>query len=326
MSSSSTLQTTKLPNELMDMIISEYIHSDRGDVSNRRITYPINGIAAPSLQLENLASSSRLISKLCKNHTWRTVLISIDYPLTPGEIHWMDQLIAHLDGSTLTGVRQVKVDIWADPANVSYVTMIPYISKINQVLRILMGPRIRGFELELSFLEPDQANSPHSNWTMTRRLVDEILLGALTFENLQELRLASRHVSCYHGLMAKLINRLPNLVLLECTNFFNTRTSMGHLTSTPAAILELGSALASLTKLEHLTLLGPGYPNDPWQSLSWTGPLTFLSIGNIAYPTSRRLFEFIYKFRHTLKILKIHSEDPDTDGLPNGFEKEFISL
>ncbi|KAG0145984.1 hypothetical protein CROQUDRAFT_723096 [Cronartium quercuum f. sp. fusiforme G11] len=321
----SALHLTRLPNELIDMIISEYIHSNRGDSSDST-TYPRNGLAAPSLQLGNLACSSHLISKLCKNHTWKTVVISVLDPPTRDDIYRTDHLIAQLDTFTLTRVRQVKVDLSLDPTNVSYVTMMPYMWTINQVLRILMGPRIKGFELELSYLEPDQANSPHSNWTMTRTLVDELLLGALTFDNLQELRIATHHVSCDHGFLAKLINKLPNLVLFECSHHFNTRTSMERFNSTPAAFLELGSALASLTRLEHLTLLGPGYPNDPWQSSSWKGPLRFLSIGNIAYPTSRPLFEFVYNFRHTLKTLQIHEEGPDTDGLPDGFEKEFVSL
>ncbi|KAG0146795.1 hypothetical protein CROQUDRAFT_106929 [Cronartium quercuum f. sp. fusiforme G11] len=321
MPNSLTSRTARLPNEILEMILYEYIHLNRGDFPDCN-SYPRNGIAAQCLQLENIACSSRRISKFCKSHTWKTILIRVPNTLTLGSMEFMKEL-ADLNSGILLTVQKIKVRICIGEQNVSNGTILQHLQQVKNTLQKLMRSGIGQLQIEIEF-PPVILNPPGANWDLMEDRCRSIIDLVHKFKNLKDLSIIISHGAFEHELLTKLIQNLPHLKKFECT--IRALPDVEPETTFSSEFSELGYALASLTDLEDLTLLGPGYPDMPWLLMDWKSSIKSLSLGNLTRSTSRPLFQFIYKFRRTLKTLKIQESDISTQNLPDSFEKDFIAL
>ncbi|KAH9820760.1 hypothetical protein DFH28DRAFT_1121115 [Melampsora americana] len=288
----------KLPPEIVDNITDLYIHSDLAQPS-----YPRNGLAAPGTRLSRLACLNREMFEHCNRHTWKNVLINLRSPPSQGSIRSLERLLK-VGPDIAYHIRNIKVEISLSFDDLLCGALLPFLRMTRDALARLVGPRIKRFDLEISFVDQLNPNgSLQMTWVTFQDLTREILSYVAQYRNLDVLKIIGEPTWFEYGTLAQVINCMPHLTQFE---YISRPAEVVPDFQSDAAYQTLGLALASLRKLEHLSLLGPFLPHSSWCSINWNNSLKSLSVANHAGDCERPLMKFINQFQHSLETLEIH--------------------
>ncbi|EGG11811.1 uncharacterized protein MELLADRAFT_59397 [Melampsora larici-populina 98AG31] len=318
MSSSFTHLFQNLPLEIIDIIIDLYIHSDQSQPS-----YPRNGLAAPGTRLSRLACLSHEMFERCNRHTWKNVLINLGSPPSQGSIRSLERLLKV--GPEITyHIRNIKVEIFLSIGDVSSGALLPFLRMTRDALTQLVGPRIKRFDLEISFV--DQQNPDGSlrmTWVTFQELTREILSYVSHCRNLEVLKIIGEPTWFDHGTLAQVINRMPHLTQFE---YISRPAEVVPDFQSGSAYQTLSLALSSLRKLERLSLLELFLPHGSWCSIKWNNSLMSLSVGNHAGDCERSMLEFVSQWQHSPQNLGTDQLNMFQDQLPKNFRLHLHSL